>query len=91
MEIQKNGAKHKHVFYYFFCGWLLETKPCWIQNLCLLRGARESSISSDATHGRVVMAVRSETFQYSKYLLVLKQAMATSVVYSDMELYFTTK
>lgn len=58
---------------------------------CLLRGAREGSIHSDVTHGRVVMAVSCKTFQYSKHSFVLKQAMSALVVDSDMEYYLTAK
>lgn len=41
--------------------------------------------------GRVVMAVRCKTFQYSKHLFVLKEAMSALVVVSDMEIDLTTK
>lgn len=57
----------------------------------LLRRACEGSISCDVTHGRVVMAVRCKTFQNSKYLFVLKQAMSALVVDSGAELYSTTE
>lgn len=60
-------------------------------SLSLLRRACEGSISCDVTHGRVVMAVRCKTFQNSKYLFVLKQAMSALVVDSGAELYSTTE
>lgn len=54
------------------------------------RGAREGS-TSDATHGRVVMAVCSKSFQYCKYLFALKQAMSALIAGSNMEFHFTAK
>lgn len=45
------------------------------------RGAREGSIISDATHGRVVMAVSFKTSQRSKYL---KQVVSVMVEDGDM-------
>lgn len=56
-----------------------------------LRGAREGSISSDAMHGRVVMAVCCRAAQCSKYLFVLNQDMSVMVADSDTGLYPSTQ
>ena len=57
----------------FFDAWYLENKNGRVEDLlCLLRGAREGSITGDVMHGRVVMAVYCITAQCSKYIFVLK-------------------
>lgn len=50
-----------------------------------LRGVREGSVISDATYGRVVMAMSCKTFQCSKYLFVPKQVLSMLEDDSDME------
>lgn len=76
--------------YSVFC--LLFSAPGRTEDLFYwLRGAREGSISSDAMHGRVVMAVCCRAAQCSKYLFVLNQDLSVMVADSDTGLYQSTQ